>query len=143
MKPAKNTPLAVVQPDPSPVGDVVSTQAALEAGADWRKLAKPMQKVAPKASTELLMGGPTVGHNLVIDRTKPGALSVHIATDEQAFAEIFQAEASAEKKKKDPNAVGSRYLARTTGGMFQSVALDIEGKRFYLKVSLEEAKAKS
>lgn len=117
------------------------TAAATGPALDWRQLAQPVKAVAP-APVEPIMGGPSIGHNLVIDRRVAGALSIHIATDEQAFAEIFQAEPSKEKRKEDPNAVGARYLARTTGPMYGSVPLDIDGRRFYLKLTLEEAKAK-
>ena len=111
--------------------------------ANWRQMAQPLKPVEQPAITEALIGGPQVGHNLVIDRTDPEVLSIHVPVDEAALANILQAKASKEKLAKDPKAVGARYLARTVGGLYGTVNLDIGGRRFYLKLTLEEARAKN
>ncbi len=109
---------------------------------DWRSLAQPAAVVEVAQPVGDLIGGKDAGHNLVIDRRQPGALALYIATDEEAMAQIMQAKASAEKLKADPKAVGARYLSRTVRPPYNAIPLDIGGKRFYLKLTLEEDRAK-
>ncbi len=116
-------------------------QTAPTGGASWRSLAVAVKPAEPEPiGNDALMGGKEVGHNLVIDRSVPGALSLHIATDEQAFQEMFQAKASKEKLAADPKALGARYLSKTNGPFYGSVPIEIKGQRFYLKMTLEAAK---
>ena len=106
--------------------------AQVAAVDDWRKLAKPLE--APKAREEVLFSG---GHNCVIDRRSPDCLSLHIATDEEAMASMFNRPASKEKLKKEPDHPGSFFLAMTNGPMWGSIPVTIGNRRFFLKMTLE------
>lgn len=130
---AKNTQ-QIVQDAAAATGGTAG--AALAAAADdWRKLARPVERKAPEFQPLM-----RAGHNVVLDRSQPDAISLHIATDEEAIAGMLQRAASKAKLKEDPKAVGPRLLAATDGPMWGSLPLDIGGQRFYLKMTLEAAR---
>ena len=106
--------------------------AALDDARKLRAFIKPASVPTVKDDPPLFVAG----HNIVVDRRQPDTLRIDIGLDAEAFENILQ---------KDPEA--PRYLAKTTGAMYDSREIAIGGKRYFLTVKLLEyvpkAKAKA
>lgn len=107
---------------------------AAVAQADDVRALRTFSTGAPKSRPDALFAA---GHNVVIDRRNKEELVIRIGTDQDALGAILQ-------PLKADGTLGAKFLARTEGGRFNSVTIDIGGKPYFLSCTLQayEPKAK-